>query len=495
MAVGIAPVAAAAPAAPTVTPGSGNVDAIKLARLQAAAHGGSEGVAQFDAAQNSVGAQRATQAAGLAADAKSAGYSGPTMGGGAPTALLGQLGSGLSPYQQALSSGKANFSQDIAQGLAASENYLKEAQAAPRVGKGGSGGGGGGGSSKPISNTALLADLRGAAAQVRAQQLAAINLQGAQTETAATNTAVTQGGVANRLAEYNRFEAPQMGAHFNPDGTPKTTTTVPGAQIPGVEGPPKPTTAPIPVNPVRAQIAPLNQRYLGQKQFAEQVLPQDYRKAFLTTPSQEIENNPAIMAQLAAAGLSDRVPQVLTPQVDKSWLTATESLLGKTPAIPKGKAAPVPYQEAASQLGIPTTSAKAGEPSPLDQILGLSYTRDGYFAVDKNGLRSDQKGFAGLDHYVNDENKTVSAKTATGTLVPDVTALAQKAASQGLDFASFGEQLEASPYWSRAWNDPTLGPGMALALTVAKGLFEPSAAVPAQQRLPQVGYQIPDVRA
>lgn len=493
-----APPAGSTNTGPATPAASRNVDALKLARLQAAARAGSEGVAQFDAAQNSVGQQRAAQAAGLAADARSAGYAGPTVGG-APSVLSGALHAGLSPYEQALASGKANFTQDIAQGLAASEAYLKEAQAAPPVRSGSGGGGGGGGSSKPISNTALLADLKGVAAQLRAQQLAAINLTGQKTEAAADTTAIQQGGLANRLAEYKRFEDPRtvpaLPRPINTRGRPGT---------PGAPARPTPIDAAPSSNPITPQIDASNRRYMGFKDLAERVLPQQFQKAYFTTPSQEIAGSPEIMAQLAAAGLADRVPQVLTPSVDKTWLTATQGLLPKAAAVaakPAGKPLPVPYTDAAKAAGIP--------PQGVSTLLGTVYLKGGYApAKNDKGQFIDSNGQVTKtpSYYVNSTGTKVSPRGATGNLVDDIMSAASEKAKAGYDPASFIAWLTADPNFGQfvpadnvplaRYTQPQLA--LALALSASRGFFSPSPAVPgiaAHPIPPSVGYQIPDVRS
>lgn len=489
-------------AKPPPSSGAGQVDTIKLQRLQAAARAGSEGVKQFDAAQASVGAERAAQAAGLANDARLSGYAGPTgtpgLGGGAPTVLAAQLAGGLSPYQQALASGRQNFSQDIAQGLASSMAYLNEAKAAPPVRKGGSGGGGGGGgSSKPISNTALLADLKGVAAQLRAQQLAAINLQGQRTETAADTTAINQGGLANRLAEYKRFEDPRT-VPAVPPGTPGSG---------GVYGPPSrpPVDAAPSSNPITPKIKALNDRYLGLKDVAERQLPAQFQKAYFTPPGEEITSNPQIMAQLAAAGLADRVPEVLTPNVDKSWLTATQGLLPKAATVaakPAGKPLPIPYADAAANAGIPERG--------VTTLLGTQYVKGGYQPstndkgefVDANGNVSKTPSA-----YINPSTgKPVSAQGATGNLVDDLMAEALARAKAGYDPASFIAWLRSSPDFGRfvppanlpveRYTQPQLA--LRLALAASDGFFNVTPAVPSipsHPIPPSVGYQIPDVRA
>lgn len=395
---------------------SQTVDQQKLDRLTAAAQGGQQGLNEFDASQKSVAGERASMAAGLASDAKSAGYVGPALGG-APSVLSGQLNAGLNPYQTALTNDRAEFGQNLRAGLQANTTYLdavKAAEAPSLAARGGSGGGGGGrsgSSGKPLTDTELTKVLLQAAAQQQAAHVGQIN----QSEQAAASGEKV---AATNLANNPTGPALPAGARLDLPSTVQTAGN--GPQL---------GNGPSEANPQLAQALAARAASISSSRFQSKKAEQAAASILQTRVArqQRVEGESILpiaqsLAQQASAQSGDptiaqRASYLLTPSVEETYRNALKSSLPKV-STSTPSAGPTPFPDAARSAGI-----SAGD---IPKALGENY------------------------HYKDSKGQIVQG---TG-IVNDLIAAAKRAASSGYDKTSFLELLQQNaPYLTAALNN------------------------------------------
>lgn len=374
------------------------IDQLKLERLQATAQGGAAGRAQYDAAQSSVAQEKAAQAAGLASDARSAGYAGPSLGG-APVALGGQLNSYVDPYSTAISGAKTAFGQDLAQGAIASLRYMdavKAAEAPSLAAKGsggGSGGGGGGSSVGKLTDTQLRNALIAAAARARSDQVGAINQSEAKAAGAygqAINRSSVDPGITAAAGLFG--VTPGQGAPAPAGGGFGAVAAKAGQGV---------SSGPSFADELASKAAAVKALY--EQRVARQ---------------QRVETSPIVplATQIGTQSGVDplKLSEILGPSQEATYQRALAATLPKltTPKLPKAE--PVPFEQAAQQLGI---SADAGR-----KALGVKYSYP-----QPNG------------------------KVYTGSIVNDVIAAARTAFEHGYDETSFATLLDQNaPRLARA---------------------------------------------
>lgn len=441
---------------------SQTVDQQKLDRLTAAAQGGQQGLNEYDASQQSVAGERATMAAGLASDAKSAGYSGPALGG-APSVLSGQLNAGVNPYQTALANDRADFTQNLHAGLQANSTYLDAvkaaeapALAAARSGSGGSGGGRSGGSAKPLTDTELTKVLLQAAAQQQAQHVSQIN-QSEQTAASGEKTAAAD-------------------VAYQPTGPaflPGEKLDLPSQRI-ATQGPPSPAqpAGPSTTNPQLTSALAARAASIASSRFQSKKAEQAAASILQTRVArqQRVEGESILpiaqsLAQQASAQSGDptiaqRASYLLTPSVEETYRNAISAGLPKL-STAASKPAPVDTAVAAKALGL--------SGGALSSALGQTYVRSGY--------KPD-----GAGGYLSDIGKAARANAATGNLVNDIVASARIAASRGFDYQSWLDQGANIPD-SVVQKFPAAAQ---LGAHIAEGYF-PSTAAPVQTN-PYVRY-------
>lgn len=416
------------------------IDQQKFDRLKSVAEGGKEGLAQYDAAQASVAAERAHMASGLASEARTAGYHGPAIAG-APVGTLHPLDAGLSPFNAALSADKASFSRNIVQGGIANLRYLDQAKAAigPTLAaarKGGGGGGGGGkGSGNPgnLTDTQLRQALLSAASEARKAQIAAIH----ESETRAARGA--------NQAGYIDVSGPQYASEVNrikwSNSAPAPTLPPSPRQRSGLANiaAAAPVSAPVPLVTAAANAA---QAKVGQYQklLAQRVAAQRSTETAPIVPLATQIGTQAGIDPLLLSGL-------LGPSQEATYQRALAAQLPKTTKPVTPKSMPIPVAKAASTAGLNSDEAS--------KALGVTYLRPGYTGNSKDG-------------YTSDTGSKAHGKDAVGNLVQDITSRARTAAGQGFDFNAFIASLDSYLPASVVKAAPA---AVKLAAAIAQGYF------------------------
>lgn len=395
------------------------IDQEKFDRLKAIAQGGKEGLAQYDASQKSLYNERATMAAGLADESKSAGFHGATKRG-APVALTHQLEAGISPFAQALAADKASFTRNVAQGGIANMRYLDQAKAAiaptlaaARSGGGGGGGGKGTGNPGNLTDTQLKNALIAEAAKARSSQIESIH---ASAEAAAA--AFTAGKKAQAPGPLPAYFSGGPSQVPTPGGIHVAPT--PGSQVPtpGGQHTPGGDFAETQRRAAAAYAAALHARDVSatnnrRVETLRELIPQRARE------QQQLSSAPIVpfARQLGQqAGLDPLfLESILTPEVERTYQNALKATLPKVEAQADVKPGPVAFTTAAHRLGL--------SPEETRRALGLKY-----------------------DRGVDDKGKA----NAPGFLAQDIIDNASEAAKRGYDYESFIALLDNDPYLAAA---------------------------------------------